>query len=115
MYWADIRFSATKITAYTANMNESDLSGNDLVRDAVLRNLEIIGEAAKFIPENIRQITGIVEWRRVIGFRNIVAHAYFGIDPSILWNIISDKIPELLSAMDRVELSRDYLSSPGAS
>lgn len=96
-------------------MGETDFSQNDLVKDAVLRNLEIIGEAAKFIPLEIRQNAETMDWRRVIGFRNIVAHAYFGIDPSILWNIISEKIPELILAIDQVEATAAYRNTPGAS
>jgi uncharacterized protein with HEPN domain len=71
-----------------------------MTRDAVLRNLEVIGEAAKHIPADIRAQVGGLDWRRVIGFRDIVAHAYFGIDEAILWNIVSVKVPELIAAMD---------------
>jgi uncharacterized protein with HEPN domain len=66
----------------------------------VLRNLEVIGEAAKQIPPDIRARVIGVEWRKIIGFRDIVAHAYFGIDETILWDIISKKVPDLIAAMN---------------
>jgi uncharacterized protein with HEPN domain len=115
MYWSDMRIAATKIQTHTTGMSEADFATNELVKDAVLRNLEIIGEAAKYIPERVRQNTTTLDWRRVVGFRNIVAHAYFGIDRSILWNIISEKIPELQLVMDQVEANDDYRNNPGAS
>jgi uncharacterized protein with HEPN domain len=115
MYWLDMRIAASKIQTYTLDLSEADFATNELVKDAVLRNLEIIGEAAKYIPDRVRQNAKTLEWRRVIGFRNIVAHAYFGIDRAILWNIISEKVPELLLAMDQVEASADYRNTPGAS
>jgi uncharacterized protein with HEPN domain len=69
-----------------------------------LRNLEVIGEAAKHIPADIRAKVEGLDWRRVIGFRDVVAHAYFGIDEAILWNIVSVKVPELIAAMDEARL-----------
>jgi uncharacterized protein with HEPN domain len=104
MYWQDMHQAANKVLKYTSGIDASAFASNDLVRDAVLRNLEVIGEAAKHIPPEIRtRVTGL-DWRRVIGFRDIVAHAYFGIDEVILWNIVSEKVPELLAAMDSAEV-----------
>ena len=74
---------------------------SDEVRyDAVIRNLEIIGEASKKIPEHIRSTYPKVEWRKVSGLRDILIHAYFSIDSNILWDIIKVKIPELLKALN---------------
>ncbi len=98
-----MRYAAEKVQTYTRGMNEADFTKNELVRDAVLRNLEIIGEAAKHIPSDVRLNSGDLDWRRVVGFRNIVAHAYFGIDRAILWDIVSNKVAELLMAMDKVD------------
>ena len=62
--------------------------------DAVIRNLEIIGEAAKNIPMRIRDKYPEVPWKRMIGLRNIVVHEYFGIDTHIIWRIAIYNIPE---------------------
>jgi uncharacterized protein with HEPN domain len=100
LYWNDMRGSAAKIARFTDGMDQISFASNDLTRDAVLRNLEVIGEAAKHIPPDIRAKVQGLDWRRVIGFRDVVAHAYFGIDEAILWNIVSVKVPELITAME---------------
>jgi len=74
-------------------------SNNQLVIDAVLRNLEIIGEAANNIPRETQNNYPHIPWNRMIGLRNIVTHAYFGIDLSIIWTIIKVNLPETKSAI----------------
>lgn len=96
--------STAKIARFTNGMDHIAFVANELTRDAVLRNLEVIGEAAKHIPPDIRAKVIGLDWRRVIGFRDVVAHAYFGIDEAILWNIVSVKVPELIAAMDQAHL-----------
>jgi len=68
---------------------------NNLVYDAVLRNIEIIGEAVKQVPSEIRNQYPTVEWRRIAGMRDIVAHHYFSIHDEIVWDIVENKIPAL--------------------
>lgn len=99
LYWRDIQDSVAKILRYTDGMAQYEFIANDLVRDAVLRNLEIIGEAAKQIPPEARARYNSVDWKRITGFRDVIAHAYFGIDDAILWNIVSIKVPELQLAL----------------
>ncbi len=72
---------------------------DEVVYDAVIRNLEIIGEASKNVPHEIRASYPKVEWRKVSGLRDILIHTYFSIDNVILWDIIKVKIPELLKAV----------------
>jgi uncharacterized protein with HEPN domain len=105
LYWNDMRDSAAKIARFTAGMDQISFTANELVRDAVLRNLEVIGEAAKHIPANIRVEADGLDWRRISGFRDVVAHAYFGIDEAILWNIVSVKVPELIAVMNESDFS----------
>jgi uncharacterized protein with HEPN domain len=100
LYHNDMREAAAKVVRYTAGMDRLGFAANDLARDAVLRNLEIIGEAAKHIPPATRAKLADIDWRRIIGFRDVVAHAYFGIDDVILWDIVSVKVPELIAAIE---------------
>jgi uncharacterized protein with HEPN domain len=102
LYQDDMRAAAGKVVRYAAGLDRFGFASNELVRDAVLRNLEIIGEAAKHIPPAARAKLPDVDWRRIIGFRDVVAHAYFGIDDAILWDIVSVKVPELIAAMDGI-------------
>ena len=95
MYLQDITQSCGKILRFTDGLTQSGLVRDEKTYDAVVRNLEIIGEAAKHISDQLRkQLTGI-EWRKVAGLRDMLAHAYFGIDDDILWDIIQNKVPHL--------------------
>jgi uncharacterized protein with HEPN domain len=100
-----MRGAAGKVLRFTEGFDVHTFVSNDLARDAVLRNLEIIGEAAKHIPPEIRNEAPTLDWRRVIGFRDIVAHAYFGIDNAILWDIVSIKVPELIEVLQELDKS----------
>lgn len=73
--------------------------------DATIRNLEIIGEAVKQLPDEARALAPAIEWRKIAGLRDFLAHAYFSINDVILWDIVRNKVPELLEAMAKVELS----------
>ena len=75
----------TRIDSYTNNMDYDNFHRNQLIVDAVIRNLEIIGEAAKNIPEKIRNKYVEILWRKMISLRNILIHEYFGVDESIVW------------------------------
>lgn len=103
----DIKDALGKIERYVAGLDYDTFAENELVIDAVLRNLEIIGEAAKNIPEDVRTEHPDIEWRRMIGLRNIVAHEYFGVDLRIIWEIIIRRLPETKPKIDTMLRSFD--------
>ena len=103
LFLNDIEISATKIMRYTHNMNLQTFINNELVYDAVLRNLEIIGEATKQIPPEIRQRFPSINWRGITGLRDILAHAYFALDDETLWDIVKNKVPILLNAIQNYQ------------
>lgn len=96
LYMEDIKKSADKILRYTEGMDFEALFAEQMVLDAVLRNLEMIGEAAKNVPESVRSRFPEVEWRKMAGLRDVLAHAYFGLEDDTLWDIVHVKVPELL-------------------
>ncbi|HEC86588.1 MAG TPA: DUF86 domain-containing protein, partial [Thermoplasmatales archaeon] len=65
------------------------------IQDGVIRNLEIIGEAVKNLPDDIKKDYPEVEWRKIAGLRDILIHAYFGVDLEVIWDIVKNKVPEL--------------------
>ena len=101
MYLQDIAESCEKILRFTAGLSQSDLIVDEKTYDAVVRNLELIGEAAKHTSPTIREALSAIEWRKIAGLRDILAHAYFGIDDDILWTVITLKIPHLRSSLEQ--------------
>ena len=68
-------------------------------RMPVLRNIQIIGEATKHIPDDVRARMPGIEWKKMAGMRDWLAHVYYRINPDIVWGVIETKIPELLRAL----------------
>jgi len=95
MYLQDIVRSCEKILRFTTGFNQADLNRDEKSYDAVVRNLEIIGEAAKHISDELRKQLPNIEWRKVAGLRDMLTHAYFGIDDDILWDVVQNKVPPL--------------------
>jgi len=104
-YWDDIIGACEKIERYTAGLDRDAFIADDKTGDAVIRNLEVIGEAAKHLPPEARELASDIEWKKICGFRDFLIHAYFGVDPDIVWSVVSDKVPELLRALQAVDVS----------
>lgn len=97
LYLEDILQSANNIRSYAGNLSFEELIRDKMRVDAIVRNFEITGEAAGKIPEDIREKYPSVEWRKISDFRNVLAHEYFQVDFDIMWDIIKNKLPELIS------------------
>jgi uncharacterized protein with HEPN domain len=93
-YLEDILEAIETIEGYTSGLGSGSFAKNRMVVDAVVRNLEIIGEAAKNVPEEVQSNNPEISWKQMTALRNRIIHAYFGIDTEILWDIISKNLPE---------------------
>jgi uncharacterized protein with HEPN domain len=99
-YIEDMIGFAGKVLAYTAGLNQDDFTSDGRTYDATLRNLELIGEAANRIPEEVRATHPEIPWRLIVATRNRLVHAYLGIDNDTVWSIIRDDVPGLLSRLE---------------
>jgi uncharacterized protein with HEPN domain len=95
----DIILCCEKILRFTSGMNEEQLAEQELVMDAVLRNITIIGEATKYLPEDVRAQMPGVEWKKIAGMRDWVSHVYYRVDTDIVWDAVESKVPELLRTL----------------
>lgn len=102
VYFEDIRNAILNIEDYTENLGFAEFRQNKLVRDAVIRNLEIIGEAAKNISKEIKGKHSEIEWREIAGLRDILIHRYFEVNTRILWDIIKNKLPDLKKKVSKI-------------
>jgi uncharacterized protein with HEPN domain len=94
--------SAEKILKYTTGVTFEEFEINDLLIDAVIRNFEIIGEAANRLPEDFKEKHNHIEWYRIRGFRNRIVHDYAGIDNSIVWSIIEEFVPIIIDSLKTI-------------
>lgn len=100
----DILSSISKIKIYVSGYTFDQFINDSKTCDAVIRNFEIIGEAANRIPDEIREKYHDVNWFRIRGFRNRIVHDYMGIDYSIVWNIIQNDLDTLESEISKIKI-----------
>jgi uncharacterized protein with HEPN domain len=97
----DILESIRKIEKYIINLEYEKYIKDEKTKDAIVRNLEIIGEAANKIPPNIQEKYKEIPWSEIIGLRHRLIHGYFVIDYDIVWNIIKNELPDLKKKLNR--------------
>lgn len=98
----DILKAIKKIEAYIEGMTAESFKKNELVVDAVIRNLEVIGEASKNIPLAIRRLHPDIPWDQMNGMRNILIHEYFGVDVPTVWHTAKRHLPSLKQQLEGI-------------
>jgi uncharacterized protein with HEPN domain len=98
----DMLQAAQKIKRYTKDLDFDAFVSEDKTIDAVVRNFEIIGEAANRVDQDFKDSNPEIEWKRIRGFRNRIVHDYFGIDYEIVWNIIETYLDELIEWLNTI-------------
>jgi uncharacterized protein with HEPN domain len=101
LYVQDILDACRKVVLLAEGMDLSTFSADWRSRDAILHNLEIIGEAVKRLPPELTSDSSI-PWRRIAGFRDVLAHAYFSVDDAIVWNVVQQEIPRLTLVVEKM-------------
>ena len=112
IYLEDMREAGAKVRRYVEGLSFEAFAFDDKTIDAVVRNLEILGEAAKQVPESFRALHPQVDWYRIAGLRDILIHQYFGVDLAIIWDVIQNKIPTLMQNLEQILLPGSSENSP---
>ena len=111
LYLKDMLEAIRKIERYSDKITLDNLVEDEMLQDAIIRNLGILGEAVKNIPEHVKSKNPEVEWKKIAGLRDIITHAYFGVDMDIIWDVVKNKIPifkeKLLEILSESEDGKD--------
>jgi uncharacterized protein with HEPN domain len=99
----DILEAARKTQKYTNGFTFEQFKADSKTIDAVVRNFEVIGEAANRLTDEFKLKNSNIDWNRIRGFRNRIVHDYFGIDHEIVWNITQNYLPGLITAIESVD------------
>ncbi len=113
LYLEDIQQALDKIQRYTQGFTQETLADDELRVDGIVRNFEIIGEAVKNLPADLRARHPSVPWNQIAGLRDLLIHQYFSVNMTILWDIIEHEVPLLQSAIRAMlETERDEENQP---
>jgi len=109
LFLEDILDSINAIEEFSKNMDKKELISSRLKQNAIIREIEIIGEAAKNISKTIKNKYPEIEWKKIVGTRDIIIHAYFGIDFNAVWDIIKKDLPDLKTKI--LKIKEDLIKS----
>jgi len=101
--WRTCAHFATVSCPTRPSLSREEFDRHQLAYDAIVRNIELLGEAARKIPEEVRAQAPDVEWPKIIALRNILVHGYFGLDDDILWDVVQNRANTLRSALHTLE------------
>ena len=101
-YLRDILTAIKDAQSFVASIDLDDFLASKEKQYAVIRALEIIGEAAAQVPAEVRARHPAVPWREMVGMRNVVIHNYFGVDEHVIWRTVQDDLPPLKKAIARI-------------
>ena len=111
LYLEDILEAAKSIETFLRNATKEDLVASDLLQSATIQKFSVIGEASSKLSRGLRSRFPQVEWRKIIGIRNIMVHAYFAVDWNLIWETVEIDLPLLRKRFDEIiQLEFDTIS-----
>ncbi|GBD95736.1 MAG TPA: DUF86 domain-containing protein [Nitrospirae bacterium] len=102
LYIKDILQNMSDAEDFISGISYEQFTNDQKTLNAVLRSIEVIGEAAKNIPDNIRNLYQDIPWREMAGMRDKVIHFYFGVDKEVIWFVVKERIPDLKPVISRL-------------
>ena len=103
LFLGDMAEACGKIVEYRSGIDRKQFERRGMVFDAIVRNVEILGEAAGKLPADVRGRVPEIPWDAIIGMRHRIAHAYFGIDTDIIWDVVENEVPLLAKSIARIQ------------
>ncbi len=107
LFIQDILESIRDIESFSKGLTKEKFISNKLKQNAIIRSLEIVGEAVKNIPDSFREKYPKIPWRKIAGFRDILSHAYFGVSLDRIWNIIKKDLPILKKEIEKTKIKEN--------
>lgn len=104
LYLSDINEAVSQIEMYVKNISENEFNKNKMLQDAVLRRLEIIGEAVRNIPRALKEKNKHVPWFDMSQFRDLIAHGYFEVSLKTIWNAATKNLKIIKEAINKISL-----------
>ena len=99
----DIAENILDMERFSRDLAKEQLKTNKLRQNAIVRSLEVIGEAAAHVPPSFREKYPEIKWKKIVGFRNIIIHSYFKVDIDIVWDVIRIDIPLLKTQIEKIK------------
>ncbi len=101
LYLIHIRDCLKRIKSYTKK-GESTFFSDIMIQDAVMRNLEVMCESIKLLPQDWKDFQSQIQWQKIVGFRNRLAHEYLTLDLQLIWDIVENYLPDLEIAIEKI-------------
>ena len=102
LYLQDVVVAADRVASYVEGVTRDEFEADQMRLDAVIRNLQVIGEAVKKIPDSIQKGYPSIPWHEIAGLRNRVTHVYFDVDINIIWDVVQFELPTLKTQIQRI-------------
>jgi uncharacterized protein with HEPN domain len=101
-YLRDMLENAEKAVSFVQGMDYDGFCKDDKAMYAVIRAFEIIGEAARQIPDNVQKANPEIPWREIVGMRNKLTHEYFGVNTKVVWRTVQEDLPVIIPALQKI-------------